>query len=513
MINPEITCFLASEDAATLAELRAEPMVAGIYTRPEIRSSEAVRWIAANAATPYTMICPKPTRISWIHHGLHRMLQVAHDCGAAMLYADRFTVNASGEISESPLADYQKGSLRDDFDFGSVMLFRTDMLQKAAIGVIPSSPGVIPSKVGLDSNRHQAIAEAEQGGVCDSKAGAVGLGAEPQYYRYAGLYDLRLRVSRLGPIVHVNEFLYYDIELDSRQFGEKLFDYVNPRNREVQIEMEKVCTEHLKAIGGYLPPTAFREVDLAAEQFEYEASVVIPCRNRARTIADAIKSALNQETSFKYNVIVVDDNSTDGAAEIIAQLAAENPDKLVYIAQDKTYHAIGGNWNAALHHPKCGRFALQLDSDDVYSGPDTVQKFVDAFYEQKCAMVIGSYQITDRDLNPAPVAPIEHREWTPDNGRNNALRVNGLGAPRGFFTPLVRQMTFPTTKYGEDYAVALRICRDYPIGRIYDVMYFCRRWEGNSDASLDVATANRYNTYKDRLRTWELEARIAANNR
>ena len=253
-------------------------------------------------------------------------------------------------------------------------------------------------------------------------------------------------------------------------------------------------------------------MDLDSEPFEFEASVVIPCRNRARTIADAIRSALDQKTTFPYNVIVVDDNSTDGAAEIISKLAAENPDKLVYIAQDKTYHAIGGNWNAALHHPKCGRFALQLDSDDVYSGPDTVQKFVDAFREQKCAMVIGSYQITDINLKPAPIAPIEHREWTPDNGRNNALRINGLGAPRGFWTPLVRQMTFPTTKYGEDYAVALRISRHYRIGRIYSVMYFCRRWEGNSDASLDVATANRYNTYKDRIRTWELEARIAENS-
>ena len=479
MIEPILTCFLATDDAATLGELRAEPLVAGVFTRNEIRTCEAVRWIASLAGTPYTMVCPKPTRISWIHHGLHRLLQIASDTGAAILYADRFSVNADGETAEAPVADYQAGSLRDDFDFGSVMLFRTDLLKRAVAE--------------MDSNRHQAIAE---GGSS---------------YKYAGLYDLRLRVSRLGEIVHVNEYLYYDIELDSRDFGKKIFDYVNPRNRDVQIEMEQACTEHLKAIGGYLEPV-FKEVDLRSEDFEYEASVVIPCRNRVRTIADAVRSALNQKTTFKYNVIVVDDNSTDGTAEIIRQLAAENPDKLVYIAQDKTYHAIGGNWNAALHHPKCGRFALQLDSDDVYSGPDTVQKFVEAFYEQNCAMVIGSYRITDIALKPADMAPIEHREWTPDNGRNNALRVNGLGAPRGFFTPLVREMTFPTTKYGEDYAVALRISREYRIGRIYDVMYFCRRWDGNSDASLDVATANRYNTYKDRIRTWELQARIAANS-
>ena len=462
-----ITCFIATADESTAKELSCNPLVGKVLCREQLRSAEAVRWMAANAEGDYTLIYDKPTRLAWVHWGLHRMVQIADDTGAAMLYSDRFKI-VDGVESQAPVADYQPGSLRDDFDFGSVMLYRTDLLK-------------------------QAVAEMEGG------------------YKYAGLYDLRLRVSRMGEIVHINEYLYYDIELDLRRFGEKLFDYVNPRNRAVQIEMEAACTAHLRAIGGYLAPSAFKEVDLKAGQFEYEASVVIPCRNRARTIADAIRSALNQKTAFPYNVIVVDDNSTDGTAEIIAKLAAENPGKLVYIAQDKTYHAIGGNWNAALHHPKCGRFALQLDSDDVYSSENTVQMFVDAFYGQNCAMVIGSYQITDINLTPADMAPIEHREWTPDNGRNNALRINGLGAPRGFFTPLVREMTFPTTKYGEDYAVALRICREYRIGRIYDVMYFCRRWDGNSDASLDVATANRYNTYKDRIRTWELQARIAAN--
>ena len=533
MIIPEITCFLTTEDAATVAQLQAEPLVDRAYSRAELRSGEAMQWVASLACTPFAMVCPKPTRISWIHHGLHRLLQIARDTGAAMLYADRFTVNAAGETAEAPLADYQPGSLRDDFDFGSVLLFRTDLLKRAVALPEAKSEGQVCE------GEHQSKALASQSKACPQPAEGNAPATAPESlclanfnfseryspaqsfpsqnvtgnaYLYAGLYDLRLKVSRLGEIVHVNEYLYYDIELDTRKFGEKLFDYVDPKNRAVQIEMEAACTEHLKAIGGYLAPTAFREVDLNAEPFEYEASVVIPCRNRARTIADAIRSALDQKTTFKYNVIVVDDNSTDGAAEIIAQLAAENPDKLVYIAQDKTYHAIGGNWNAALHHPKCGKFALQLDSDDVYSGPDTVQKFVDAFYAQNCAMVIGSYQITDINLNPAPIAPIEHREWTPDNGRNNALRINGLGAPRGFFTPLVREMTFPTTKYGEDYAVALRISRHYRIGRIYDVMYNCRRWEGNSDASLDTATANRYNTYKDRIRTWELQARIAETN-
>lgn len=467
-MTDRITCFLATDDASTAAHLRENELVDGVFFSADLFSSGAMRMVADKATGAYTLVYNKPTRLRWVHYALHRLLQIARDTDAAMIYSDHFKM-IDGEQTQAPVTDYQMGSLRDDFDFGSVLVFRTDILKKAV-----------------------AQMDAD--------------------YRYAGMYDLRLRVSRLGPVVHVNEFLYYDIELDSRRFGEKLFDYVDPKNRAVQIEMEAACTAHLKAIGGYLAPSSFCEVDLKSEPFAYEASVVIPCRNRARTIAAAISSALDQKTTFPYNVIVVDDNSTDGAAEIIAKLAAENPDKLIYIAQDKTYHAIGGNWNAALHHPRCGRFALQLDSDDVYSGPDTVQKFVDAFYAQNCAMVIGSYQITDINLTPVPIAPIEHREWTPDNGRNNALRINGLGAPRGFYTPLVREMTFPTTKYGEDYAVALRICRHYRIGRIYDVMYYCRRWEGNSDASLDVATANRYNTYKDRIRTWELQARIAENS-
>lgn len=495
-----ISCFIATADKSTVQELEANPLVGEVFCREELRSSDAVKWIAANAKGEYTLIYNKPTRLAWVHHGLHRMVQIAADTDAVLAYADRFNQGADGQVQEAPVIDYQPGSLRDDFDFGSVVLIRTAALKSAVAEM--DRPEHSGAQVCEAEHRLNKKSDAEQT-LCE--------GAEGKPYQFAGFYDLRLRLSRLGKIVHINEFLYYDIEMDTREFGEKLFDYVNPRNREVQIEMEQACTAHLKAIGGYLAPSTFKEIDLNSEQFEYEASVVIPCRNRARTIADAVKSALNQKTSFKYNVIVVDDNSTDGAAEIIAQLAAENPDKLVYIAQDKTYHAIGGNWNAALHHPKCGRFALQLDSDDVYSDENTVQKFVDAFYAQNCAMVIGSYQITDIALKPADMAPIEHREWTPDNGRNNALRVNGLGAPRGFYTPLVREMTFPTTKYGEDYAVALRICRDYRIGRIYDVMYFCRRWEGNSDASLDVATANRYNTYKDRLRTWELQARIAAN--
>ena len=428
------------------------------YNIPPWTDSESIRRIAEECSAPFTLIYTRPTALKWVNFGLERMLQVARDIGAAMVFADHF----NGE-SQAPVTDYQFGSLRDDFDFGGVQLYRTDTLKEAVKG--------------MDAD-----------------------------YRYAGLYDLRLRVSRIGDIVHIPELLYYEIDSDTRKSGEKLFDYVNPHNREVQIEMERACTSHLKAIGAYLSPDEFREINLAEGSFENEASVIIPCRNRVRTIADAIRSALNQKTSFKYNVIVVDDNSTDGTVEQIRQFI--NDPRLVYIAQDKGWHAIGGNWNAALHHPDCGRFALQLDSDDMYSGPDTVQKFVDAFYSQNCAMVIGAYRITDFNLAELPPGVIDHREWTADNGRNNALRINGLGAPRGFFTPLARSINFPPTKYGEDYAVALRISREYRIGRIYDVMYCCRRWDGNSDAALPVDKVNANNYYKDRIRTWELMARV-----
>ena len=432
------------------------------FDLPLRASTKSVKQVADAADTEYTLIYTRQTELSWVRFGLERLEQIASDSGAAMIYADHF----DGE-APAPVIDYQQGSLRDDFDFGGVQLYRTSALKEAA------------SKM-----------DAE--------------------YEFAGLYDLRLRVSEIGPLVHVNEFLYYELETDRRKSGEKLFDYVDPRNRGVQVEMEAACTAHLKRIGGYLEPK-FKEVDLNSVPFEVEASVVIPCRNRVKTIGDALRSALSQETDFPYNVIVVDDNSTDGTVDVIKSFL-DDP-KLIYIAQDKTYHAIGGNWNAALHHPRCGRFALQLDSDDMYSGSDTVQMFVDAFREQGCAMVVGTYRITDFDLNELPPGIIDHREWTPDNGRNNALRINGLGAPRGFWTPLLRKINFPTTKYGEDYAVALRVSREYRIGRIYDVMYNCRRWGGNSDGALDIEAVNRNNLYKDRIRTWELQARIALNSR
>lgn len=463
-------CFCDDVTARSTAEaLASEPSVAGVAFLDEklpLGATATIKNISSSAAAPFTMIYTKPTELRFVHYALDRMLAVAQDTDAAMVYADHFAMT-DGELKNVPVIDCQFGSLRDDFDFGGLLLFKTSALKEAV------------SRMDKE-------------------------------YRFAALYDLRLKVSQKGSLVHINEYMYYEVETDLRKSGEKQFDYVNPKNREVQIEMEQACTDHLKAVGGYLEPS-FKDVDLSEGEFEFEASVVIPCKNRVKTIGDAIKSALSQKTSFKYNVIVVDDNSTDGTAEVIRSFQGDP--KLVYIAQDSTYHAIGGNWNAAFHHPACGRFALQLDSDDTYYDENTVQKMVDAFYAQNCAMVVGTYRMTDFAMNTLPPGIIDHKEWTEENGRNNALRINGLGAPRGFFTPLLRELNFPTTKYGEDYAVGLRISREYRIGRIFDVVYNCRRWDGNSDAALDIESVNANNTYKDRIRTWELEARVRAVSR
>ena len=459
-----IDCFVSLPSQGEILAREAEVASVHILDASLTRSA-TVRGVAATASAEFTLLYTRPTDLSLVHFALERMLQVADDVDASMVYADRF-ISKGGEVFPAPVIDCQPGALRDDFEFGGLLLYRTSALKEAS------------ARMTAD-------------------------------YEAAGLYDLRLKVSEKGRLEHIGEYLYYEIETDLRRSGEKQFDYVDPKNRSSQIEMEQAVTDHLKAIGGYLAPS-FKTVDLTEGEFAYEASVVIPCKNRVKTIGDALRSALSQKTDFPYNVIVVDDNSTDGTVDVIKSFLGDP--KLVYIAQDPTWHAIGGNWNAAIHHPDCGRFALQLDSDDLYFDENTVQKFVDAFREQGCAMVVGTYQMTDFDLNPIPPGVIDHREWTEENGRNNALRVNGFGAPRGFYVPLLRKIKFPVTKYGEDYAVALRVSRDYRIGRIYDVIYNCRRWDGNSDAALDVEKVNANNFYKDRLRTWELRARIAKNS-
>lgn len=431
-----------------------------------LRSTATIKKIAAKADTEYTLIYTKSADLRLGMFALDRMLQIIKDSDAGLVYADHYQVIGE-EKRNNPLIAYQKGSLRDDFNFGSLILYKTSELKKA-----------------VDKMDKE--------------------------YKFAGIYDLRLKVSQTANLVHINEYLYTEIENDTRKSGEKIFDYVDPKNRQVQIEMEEACTDHLKKTGGYLAPR-FKKVEFNKFDFEYEASVIIPVRNRIRTIGDAIKSVLNQKANFKFNLIVIDNYSTDGTTEAIDKFASDN--RLIHIIPENKELGIGGCWNAGVHHPKCGKFAIQLDSDDVYSDENTLQKIVDAFYEQNCAMVVGTYMLTDFDMKMIPPGIIDHKEWTPENGRNNALRINGLGAPRAFYTPVLREIKVPNTSYGEDYALGLHFSREYQIGRIYDVLYLCRRWDDNSDASLDIVKMNSHNTYKDRIRTWELEARIALNKK
>lgn len=431
-----------------------------------LNSTSAIREIAKCSDADFSLIYTKYTSLELGMFALERMLHIAEDSAAGMVYADHYQVTGESR-NLCPVIDCQFGSLRDDFNFGSVLLYKAEVLKAAA------------NEMTTD-------------------------------YSFAGLYDLRLKVSQKAPLVHINEYLYSEVEHDTRKSGEKIFDYVDPKNRGVQIEMEAACTAHLKQIGGYLAPD-FKQIEFNAGDFEFEASVLIPVRNRIRTVEDAIRSVLSQKTNFKFNLIVVDNFSTDGTTEAIDKFASD--ERLIHIIPERKDLGIGGCWNLGAHHPKCGKFVIQLDSDDVYSGEDTLQKMVDAFYEQNCAMVVGTYMMTDFNMNMIAPGIIDHKEWTPDNGRNNALRINGLGAPRAFYTPVLRDIKVPNTSYGEDYALGLNISREYQIGRVYDVVYMCRRWDDNSDASLDVVKMNGHNTYKDRIRTWELQARIALNKK
>ena len=426
-----------------------------------MESSNTVMSIAENTDADYLLLCTRMTSVRWGLYALERFLRTADDTGAVMVYSDHYSLE-EGALTKHPAIDYQAGSLRDDFDFGSLWLIKSQAL--------------------LDY-----VAQTDR-----------------VDYQYAGLYDLRLYLSRKGEIFHLNEYLYTEAELDTRKSGEKQFDYVNPRNREVQIEMERACTAHLEKVGAIVDTNFYRQPDFDEQDFACEASVVIPVFNREKTIADAVKSALSQKTNFPYNVIVVNNHSTDSTGKILDSI---DDGRLIQIVPGRTDLGIGGCWNVAVNSDHCGKFAVQLDSDDLYSSPKTLQKIVDAFHEQKAAMIIGSYRMCDFDLNTLPPGLIDHKEWTEDNGCNNALRINGLGAPRAFFTPLVRQIQFPNTSYGEDYALGLAFSRRYRIGRIYDELYLCRRWGGNSDAALSVERVNANNLYKDRLRTMELKAR------
>ncbi|WP_303071761.1 glycosyltransferase family 2 protein [Bacteroides nordii] len=482
-----INCFIPFANAAqaekTVQSLKSSDLIKKIYllttettapplpgcdilTVSALNSSATMRAVATHSDADYTLLYTKYTTLSPGMFAFERMIHIAKDSNAGMVYADHYQV-AEGVQKNAPVIDYQPGSLRDDFNFGSVLLYKASALKEAV------------SRMKAD-------------------------------YQFAGLYDLRLKLSQKEALVHINEYLYSEVENDTRKSGEKIFDYVDPKNRGLQIEMEQACTEHLKEIGGYLAPE-FKKIEFSAGNFEYEASVIIPVRNRIRTIRDAIRSVLNQKTDFKFNLIIIDNHSTDGTTDAIREFTSDK--RLIHIVPERNDLGIGGCWNLGVHHEKCGKFAVQLDSDDVYKDENTLTTMVQAFYEQNCAMVVGTYMMTDFNMNMIAPGIIDHKEWTPENGRNNALRINGLGAPRAFYTPVLREIKVPNTSYGEDYALGLNFSRQYQIGRVYDVVYLCRRWDDNSDAALDVVKMNGHNLYKDRIRTWELQARIAMNRR
>ncbi|MEE0912871.1 MAG: glycosyltransferase family 2 protein [Paludibacteraceae bacterium] len=440
-------------------------ITASLLEVDSLDSSDTMKRIAMFARSEYILFCQMPCAFSLGQHAISRMEYALRNSQYSMLYSDYYIIK--GEKQEKvPTIDYQKGSVRDDFAFGPLLFFRASSFKR--------------------------IVESE-----------------PTQYFCSGLYDVRLKLSEEALPFHLDEFLYSVIEAKEKKEGERQFDYVDPRNREAQIEKEKVCTEHLKRINAYLKPL-FKEISPDEEEFEYEASVIIPVYNRIRTIEDAIQSTLKQVCNFRYNVIIVDNHSTDGTTEVIDKWA-QKESRILHLIPERKDLGIGGCWNEAIDCEQCGKFAIQLDSDDVYSDENTLQKIVDTFYKEHCGMVVGTYKITDFKMNEIPPGIIDHREWTPENGRNNALRINGLGAPRAFYTPILRELHVPNTSYGEDYALGLAISHNYLIGRIYDVLYLCRRWEDNTDASLNIEKQNKNNLYKDRLRTLEIEKRVYEN--
>ncbi|HET7732372.1 MAG TPA: glycosyltransferase family 2 protein, partial [Paludibacter sp.] len=451
----QINCFLAcnniTETLKTVEQIKQSSLVQAIYLLVKnstdiqidgcttikidsLQSSETIRKIADKSDAAYSLIYTKDSTLELGQFALERFYRIAEDTQAGLVYSDYYEIKA-GVRSNYPVIDYQEGSLRDDFNFGSVLFYNAANLKKA----VEESPG---------------------------------------NYQFAGLYNLRLKVSQQAELVHMNEYLYAEVETDTRKSGEKLFDYVDPKNRAVQVEMEAACTDHLKKVGGYLAPQ-FKNIEFNKSNFPVEASVIIPIRNRVKTVEDAIKSVLMQKTSFDFNLIIVDNFSTDGTSELIQKYAQQDT-RVIHITPNRNDLGIGGCWNEGVHSVQCGKFAVQLDSDDVYQTENTLQIIVDAFYEQNCAMVIGSYTMTNFAMETIAPGLIDHKEWTPDNGRNNALRINGLGAPRAFYTPVLRNIKVPNTSYGEDYALGLRISREYQIGRVYESVYLCRRWDENS---------------------------------
>ena len=484
----KITCFIPcgseKETISTVRELRQSELVAKIYLTGSdkqpfaiegaewlnsgtLTSGATIQSIALMSLTEYTLIYTRHSPLKLAQYALERFIRVAEDTGSGLVYSNYLAVKA-GVLTSHPVIDYQEGSLRDDFNFGSLLFYRTATLKVAAETV----------------------------------------GSE---LLHSGLYALRLTASLVAPIIRIPENLYTEEESDLRLSGEKIFDYVDPKNRAVQIEMEAVCTQFLKSAGAWLSPE-FKAVEFDKENFHVEASVIIPVKNRVRTIEDAIQSVLSQKTNFTFNLIIADNYSNDGTTELIEKYA-ERDSRLIHLIPERKDLGIGGCWNAAADHPNCGKFAVQLDSDDLYLDDTTLQQVVDTFYREKCAMVVGSYRMVNFALEEIPPGVIDHKEWTPENGRNNALRINGLGAPRAFYTPVLRCIKVPNVNYGEDYALGLAISRHYQIGRIYNPVYLCRRWDDNSDASLSVEVMNGHNLYKDRIRTIEFLARKRMNEK
>ena len=482
-----IDCFIPytsdEQVSNTLKGLREEPLVDRIFLLssqppaaahegcevlvvPDLTSTMTMQAIAAAAKSDYTFFYNKYDTLRMSYKAMLRLVGIAQDTDAGMLYADHYHMSGD-KRAKAPVIDYQAGSLRDDFDFGSVLFFNTAHLKEAASRITRA-------------------------------------------YRAAGFYDLRLLISEKYGIEHVDEYLYTDVELDHRSSGEKIFDYCDPKNADSQREMEDACTSHLKRIGAYLAPGDYRDLDFDEQQFPVEATVVIPVLNRKRVIKDAIESVLMQKTDFAFNLIVVDNHSTDGTGEIIDECAKADP-RVIHIVPDRDDLGIGGCWNLAINDERCGKFAIGLDSDDVYATPATLATMIAEFYKENAAMVCGTYKVTDVDLNEIAPGVIDHHEWTAENGRNNALHVNGFGGPRAFYTPVYRAINLPNTCYGEDYAMGLRVSRDYRVGRVWDVMTCARRWDDNTDANLDIDKENANNTYKDRIRTWEVKARILKN--
>ncbi len=459
------TSNLIEELYLITAESTEAPKSSQVLVSDSVLSTKTLKAISDETDSEYMLILLKPEEVDFGRFSLNRFFEVAEQTGAGLLYSDFYRLE-NNSLSPNHLIDYQVGSIRDDFDFGEVVVIRKSALEKFLSG---SEPDLI----------------------------------------HSGFYSLRLFISRNYDIRRIPEFLYTIRSTTDGGADKKQFDYLNPHNRILQIEMEEAATNHLKLIGAYLEPV-FSGVNITDQDFAYTASVIIPVKNREKTIAEAINSAVNQTTNFPFNVIVVDNHSTDNTTDILKELCSKHS-RIVHLIPASTSLSIGGCWNEAVLNEHCGKYTVQLDSDDLYADQHTLQKIINVFSEEKCAMVIGSYRLTDIKKNEIPPGIIDHREWSRSNGRNNALRINGLGAPRAFYTPVLRENKFPDVSYGEDYAVALAISRKYEISRIYEPLYICRRWEGNSDSQLTAEKRNEFNFYKDSLRTYEIKARQKLN--